>query len=806
MAWQSGYELNRIHRNPGFRAAFDRLYSLCLFWRECLVSDGYCPPCTVAEAVALTPYGQEWAARLAPELDGVKTGDLTGAMFLEFFHREPFVDVQATDAAAIARALDAGTAEGNVRYPWVYGRVLYDRFFELFPQQPSELSYEETRRLLDGTPPGVFQLADVIVGPFGLLISSSQRIAPPVRRLPLWHCSDPSCNAFHVVRLTSGTTAVGRAASQVRRRVEGVEGPPSGWSGLFYRSPSVRSSFYADIALPQLPLFLGSAFSERELRVLTQEVLTADASNVRPRLPGAGSAAQLFRGSADDIVGRLDHAQCLQVLLLSSDSAIVHALESLVDEGVIRIPPTETRTCMFGMRSRTTWFNLACECSRLGVRATVVGPDLALARLKRLIKGLYGSPAELKQLEWALRHVDGETIADRLDQYLHTEDPRRVLRDLVLSSPEHTRTACKSVRYGRLPEPSSQANEELLIDRLLWKLGFAVRSYPPHQGLFWDRLAKLEDAVKAHALFTEKDMEAVRSCAVNFFVSLEEILDYGLSFATWALLSDHYATTRFRCDLALARRFMARRLNEAQPESSQPSEYDPEGKNTLAPLVQGFALLADVCSRMAEHPADFARPADGFPHYHGQTDIEVFPFLHTAFILDARDSDRLRVIHSLREITARLTRANTCSVRNRIEHKRPDFPTAEEVQLACTVVADVVEDMELLGICPLIYLYAGSELDEFGRSRDHFRDYRGRDVVMLAPTQHRLCGLPDLNEAGILMPAVHVGDSLDIMRFEYEEASDYATMWSDYPRRRVRTGMSHEPQSAGENEEGAAGG
>ena len=119
---------------------------------------------------------------------------------------------------------------------------------------------------------------------------------------------------------------------------------------------------------------------------------------------------------------------------------------------------------------------------------------------------------------------------------------------------------------------------------------------------------------------------------------------------------------------------MATSLNGQRLGSNEPLVFDPNGKNTLYPLVQGFALLARVCSETIEDGSGtLKRPKNELPGYHNKTEIDLFPFLHKVLILDLTKSDRDRMIESLQEITATLEESQVCNLRNRLEHKRSLF-------------------------------------------------------------------------------------------------------------------------------------
>ncbi|GAJ10719.1 unnamed protein product, partial [marine sediment metagenome] len=255
----------------------------------------------------------------------------------------------------------------------------------------------------------------------------------------------------------------------------------------------------------------------------------------------------------------------------------------------------------------------------------------------------------------------------------HIEDPKNVINNLIFTSPDNIQLASKILRYGWFEFPSNPEEEKYIIDKILWKSGFDIGIFPPYQRLFWKRLEKFLNIVKTYTIHDERDKELIRSAGVNFFVSLEEILDYSLSFITWALLSDHYDITKFKCNLDDARRFLASHLNGRQLGSNKTLKLNGEGKNTLYPLIKGFTILAELCNEMAKGRRDrLKRPKNKLPGYHGKTEIEQFPFIHTSLILDLRKKDFDRIIGFLKEVTAILEKSQICNIRNRIEHKRPN--------------------------------------------------------------------------------------------------------------------------------------
>jgi hypothetical protein len=222
--------------------------------------------------------------------------------------------------------------------------------------------------------------------------------------------------------------------------------------------------------------------------------------------------------------------------------------------------------------------------------------------------------------------------------------------------------------------------------------------------------------------------------------------------------------------------------------SNDPLAFDPQGRNTLYPLIQGFSVLADLCADAEHDPSLLLRPVPALPGYHGKTTLDLFPFLHTMLLLDISPIERTKILGTLRDVTRLLETSQIHHVRNGIDHpRRPgEFPTGDRIAEAIRAVGDVVRQLEQTGICPLIYYFAGSKTDEFDRRLITLQDYARRDVAVHRPSPYTRCDLPPITGPLIVVPALHVGESTEVIRFAYEETSDYVAMWRGYPKRRLR--------------------
>lgn len=785
MTWMNHLQLEKKYKDSYFLKDFQEFFTLHLFFKNSLVSSEYKPPDLFNKAIKLTPEGKKLLSIIQKAIKDISLPEIKLAIFIVFSHQELFIDLNTSDKEIIHKLLNSEILGGNIKYPWVFERLLYDKFFDMFPALTKELSYEETIELLEKTPNGVFQVRNVVVGPFGVLNSAFHRMLVPNTTAPLWHCSDPSCETLHPVQLSPGKCRTLEAVDVAFNELSTKEGISSEWDHFYYQI--VRdTSWYDDMYLWRFPFLLANAFSEIEIRNILKRLLEKHSKELRDRFPESKRFKDILSGSADKISKALIKPECFQLILLMPNDIIVENIEFLIDEKVINIPSTEKRTEKVSY-GPSGWLRLGCECSRFGIRSVSMTSNIALARLKRLLQELYIERDRIKDLKWKLKYISGETIYEMLDKYLHTKDPKNIVTDLVLSGSDYLEQTIKTLCYGRFVSPSSQSEEERLVDKILWKLGFEVGLFPSYQRLFWERLENFLEVVCTNSYYTERVKESIRSVGANFFVSLEEVLDYSLSFITWTLLSDHYGVTKYKCNFDDARSFMVSKLNGRKLGSKEFLKLDAKGRNTLYPLIQGFSALAKLCGEIIKKSKNkLKRSKNDLPGYYNKTKLEYFPFIHTVLILDLGKNDHDKIITLLKEITAMLEKSQICDIRNRIEHKRKDFPNQEEIINACNMVKDTLSKIENEGICPSIYFLSKKTGDNYGRGTVEFKDYKGREIVIQTPSNCRGCRLPSILHPQIIVPCIHIGDSYEIMRFKFQESSDYVKMWEQYPKRKLR--------------------
>jgi len=785
MKWMDMNEIDGKYKDDNFRKPFVELYAMRRLFNRGLVAAEYKPNKEFKEIIHLTDEGKKLASIIEKEIPGIAIEETCLALFSKFYHLDVFVDVYRTVTEKVKEIISDEILNERIKYPFVYGRSLYDRFYEMFPEiRVDDLPSNDTMKLLENQPQGVLQMMAFITGPFGMLRADSNRYIDPPSEVPMWHCPDPSCSAIHVVRLNNGECRVLDAIRFLRRYCEKTYGPSSQWQQFFKDQALADSYYYGDTHLSDLMILLEEAFSVRELQNILQELLQQNPEEMRGMFPKKESFKELLSGSAEKISKSMDKSKCLQLILLGNDEKIARAIETMINRGIIVIPPTEVRRAIITQYAIDV-FDTRCEVSQFGIRSMAEEEGLGQKRLKRLIREVYEATNDIKQLKWSLRFTEGETTNQKLDKFIDSENPKEVIKKLILISEDKIQKAFEIITYGLFELQDSIEKEEYLIEKLLWKLGFDIKVFPAGQKVFWERLARLNEVVSISDEYGEYEKEQIRSVGVNFFVALEETLDVSLSFATWVLLSDHFGITDFKFNLDIARDFMLSALSGRKVGGNE-VVFQRGGENTLYPLIQGFKILADICKEIREKgEKEFKRNERELPGYFGKTQIQLFPFIHKKLLLDLNQNDYDGVVGILLEVQTILERAKICNIRNRIDHGGRAFPRRKEIETALNETKGIINKIEEVGIYPLVYIMKRLEIDQYKRGFAIFTNYKGVEIPIKIGSQFAACKLPSPEGYLVIVPAIHMDDTNEMLRFEIEEKSDFTEMWKDYPKRKM---------------------
>lgn len=773
---QKKEELKLKYTDKEFLENFKDLFSLRILFYHSIIKENYTVPSSIGEAIVLTEYGSKILNKLKEgEHKNKEEHLLKFSLLMEFYHEELIVDVLKTNLIAVEELLNRQIIDGSLMYPWIYGRLLYDKYFEEFEEQEEVLKHNDVIKLLENTPKGVFQVGNYIIGSLGLLKSSISRFIPPKRTIKLWHCSDPSCSAFHEVHLVSGESSIPKIIEAIDEilRLE----PSSDW-GRFYFDLIEKDDFYYDNnRLIETPYLLINALGNSEVKSLTKEIIDSDKS-IRERFPND----KRMQGSSEKIVNGIDKDVCFQIILLEKDEQNIKSLEKLIDEQKIFIPPTEIRRPI--TRVARGFYKVHHECNKLGIRSTSNESNLGLRQLNNLLNKIYSEPTLKQQLEWKLRHIEKESLKEKLEAFTLQEEPKKIIRETILSGPTQLSETFKYL-YGNFKMPTNIQEEEILVEKILWKLGFDINIYPNYLQKFWEQLRNFKDIVRSCGTVNDNDKEKIRSAAVNFWIALEEILEQTLSFITWTVLSDHFLQTHFKYNFEEARNFMCEKLQGYKIGSTDPLLFDKGGKNTLFPLTEGFTALLEICNNLIEEGAEkYKRKDEDMPSFWHKAELISFPFECTIFLFDIKPSNYKTLSNILSEIPKSFAKNNVLSVRNRTQHKRDDFPSQEEILNACNAVEDVVSKIEISGIYPNVYLFKSTAIDKFNRVRFEYEDYKGRNITLQPTFEFSGSKLPSSRSPQIIIPILNIGNSQELLRFKYEESSSYLKFWKNFPRKK----------------------
>ena len=766
---------------------------------DSIIAKDYAVPDDLNAAIVLTDYGKRVHQDLVTK-HKVPVKEARVICFLQLFHLDLLVDLKATRWSDLHAAIHRQILGGELRYPFVFGRELYDHAAELFDDERPQLSVDDTQRLLDGTPVGVFQLGTLLTGPFGLLTSPAERALGPVRNVPLYHCSDLSCNTVHRTRLSTDYEApINEHRLKANKVLEQDSRDPSAWGSYLSELLRDRDARYKDDHMGTLPALIGDALSATEKRLLLAWLLDNTAGRLRTAL-----AALALKGRADDIVNSLSQAQMLQLLLLCDDVELRDALDRLVLDGVIVVPRSEVRQPVLQAQFRSGAFGARAQLSYHGIRFQTPESKLAPLRLRRLIDKVYLEGRDDLELDWQLRGVDADTtsLPARLEEFLRTHSPEDALRRLVLSRRTNLISAAHALH---LDEDRRMADDDL-VATMLWKLGFSVGDDRDLHARFWQLHVRLEQMARAASVTALVDHETVRASASNFFFQLEAVLDDALAYTTWALTTDHVAQQEPFLYRPLHHRLEAFRLLDAaeSARASGPEELHYQDKNTLYALTRGFQALANHLETLSH--AEHMRGVEQLPAYVGHTDLYAFPFLHDQAFLDLLPASRERIVAALKEVSQTLVSAQVSDLRNEHLHYRRDnedevlggetdvrskqqiylrsAADLEKLAKGLTAIKAAVGLLEAEGFVRMPFRHLRDQADAWSRRTVFLADPRGTEVAFATPSRYAWVRLPHLGGRQYLMTSAVFAEPNELLRFRVAVDSEFARLWADFPRRR----------------------
>ncbi|MBX7551388.1 hypothetical protein ABZX95_28280 [Streptomyces sp. NPDC004232] len=785
-------ELLAAHSSDEERQKILRLVTLSDILGYCIIARDYKPPTFLNDQIKLTPYGMEKVTGFARKR--IPVPEARAICFLEFSWIDLLVDPMETNIKNVQGAISKLIKDRAIIYPFVYGRELYDKAYTEIDSDERTLDLADTLKFLDGTPQGVFQLHEYVTGPFGLLNSKQLRFCQPQREAYLMHCDDTNCHSIHKVYFSTATEApINKHRMEALRVLQRDSEIPSAWGSFIGEIfKGVVHQARDNVSETLIPL-LGDCLTDVEMKALTAWLLDNTQGSLREVCASLG-----IRGNASDIVTDMNRAQLMQLCLTMSDREIIQGIDTLVHEQAISVPPTEVRVPLINGNSNFGTFHMSAELGSRGVRIVSDNMNLAPLRLRDLIERMYRltDVADREELEWQLRSAPGDTLEGRLENYLREQQPSAVIESLVLARKSNAVAACELLA---LREGAVESDD--FISLVLWKLGFTSPSNGDPHVDFWrhhedmERMARLGPGGPM-----SPSVEEFRSTAVNYFVSLENVLDDAISFVIWSLTHDHVTDRRpFIFEPERQRAESYRWLQKSVIRKGD-TELDFGEKNTLYALCRGFQCIGSELQQIAAERESYQRASSDFPDWVNQQSLQRFPFSHIIPFLDLTDDSRESIIQNLQEISRMLVSQKVYDARNNWLHggrKDLDFGNVRSALLAVRGAVQLLEDC---GFVRITFANTGRQSDGLGRSVMVIKNPRGVSVEVHTPSPFAWLGLPSLYDEVHLMTAACFAAPNHFLRFRSESNSPYAEMWGDYPRRKPRS------QRARNALEGVAGG
>jgi hypothetical protein len=770
-------ELERQYAEPEVRMSIFRLLNIVILLSESIIEKGYRVPPALHDSLKLTETGQQVYELLRKR--HVPYPEARLLCFLEFNYGDILVDPVNTDQDAIITEVSKEIVDRSLLYPCNVGRLLYDKYFELYGEEGrSSLSVQETQRLLKDTPQGVYQVFDIITGPYGILRSQSFRSLLPDRDIPSRHCPDPSCSVVHSVHLSSDQEAEINRYHEARRKVrEAQSANERPWSEFISDITASLMPIYKDWALDPVILLINEALADDELQKLFGWLLDNSDGILREASQRAGFT--LTSGSPNSALAR---AQIMQLILVCNDKDIVKGLDALTRNGTIQVHAGEIRTPVIRRHTRFGRHRMYAELGSFGVRVRTSRENVAPLRARRLVESMYrmDDAGDRQELEWQLREETSDTVESKLENYLQTRPLRKSLGSLILARKSNVVVATEVLG---LDENGYDSDEDLL-SAALWKLGFTIDDRSEPHATFWQLHNRmLQQARRSISGASSTDRAEIRSLAGSYFVELEHILDDSLAYTTWALTNDHFMSPKpFVYRPALDRLRSMEILTQRKTDDKNLRLIYGD-KNNLFPLAHGYDRLRVRLEEYEDGSEQFERSKNDLPDWVSVQNLEKFPFMHTVPFLDLLLESSGGIKRILEGITSQLKGADISDTRAEWLHDRRSMASLDRLREALESIGGAVRTIEENGFARQLYVRTKDDLDGDGRRTVVLANATGREISFFRPSSFAWLRLPSLAVAQYVMNAARFADPSEALRFTAEVDSPYSKIWEDFPRR-----------------------
>lgn len=758
-----------------------RCYYIASFLDDCIVESKYKPPPALTSTLRLTPRGKQLANHVKG--DGIGLPEAQLAAFLTIWAgNDLLIDHNDLDLNRLRDHVSLEIRRRKIKYPWVYGRKLYDAVADSSFHGASSISHEETVELLDQLPQGVFQLGPYVTGPYGLIESRQWRIIGPRTIVPAYHCEQRDCDIVHTFYLRTGETSVSKAHTAAEKRTAKEHTTDTAYVEAIINLQARLIPEYKWVHAGTLPYFLFDSFALTDIRLLLSTLLDTDGGQLR----AACGDLDLAMRESSVFVESLDLGQLLQVLLLAYDRDIHVALNRLIASKKILVAEGELRRSKI-MKRGTGPLDITMQASRLGVRYKPPN-DLLQARLRRVIEAAF--PASDRdhdgRLQWLLRGHDGGTSAAKLTHALLNEEPTHLVRRLLASDRDAYTAAFKELCLP--PEDYVEQSDEDISRIVTWHIGFRSAERNAELASLRTRLSDLKTIVSGLPSQTleRSDVDRVRQVSGVLFPGLEEVLTNTLAYCTWCLLRDHLSDSYvLEYSRGRARIFLTEWLSTRQTNGTDMAVE----KMTLGDILSCYGSLSKELADLESRSNEFQRAQDDWPRrFHLQDNPFAFPFPHTRPFLDLDDGSRRNIRDLIAGLCSSFQNEGVLEVRNALTHHSHEIPRRERLSHALGVIEARIGEIVSNGMYPLVYSVNSSHSDGVGRRTVRLRSTDGPEVLLSRPSSLDLAGFPYINSSQTVMVGARIGTSDEPLRFAWRVDSSYTEMWKNFPRHAPKKG------------------
>jgi hypothetical protein len=797
MSWKSHSEIEALLDNFLCVERLELAYSLHRYAVHAIFPSGYSASPLWQQLVIPSKAGQAYLELLPKDRRNLSLGDLHMALFGQLYYHDLLIDLEESDLEGISELLNQELLQTKLRWPYRFGRLLYDKFNDMV-QNDRTIKYLEPEKvaiLLEKTPQGVYQVGKLLSGPLGLLTSREARYTPPLMTAPLWHCSDTGCTKVHPVAFKPPDIYVVNVFSDLHNEAIRRSGPASDWHEvlrtLHRRSQPSKATRYHDM----VPLIGDAIVGKERTTLLIAALESPNRKWLRDTLASSQHRKKDATGPAQQVVARLSEAEKLQMLLLLNNDELVALIDACVIDKCIQIPSNELRIPHVRNNKLNPWDSYG-ELSSFGLRADRRYP---LVVLMSAIWRMYESQNLLDELSWKLGKPEGILSRNILMDHIQEHGPAEVVKDLILPSKPVALSIANELDL--LIRPDEERDQ--LVNRFLWKFGFDPSRYGDEYLRLRSRMRQFKDVLlRIGSISTENDREEVRSHGVNLFVSVEDFLTELISYNVWLLASDHFIDTRnrFRYDARWALDTVGEHLSRQKEIDGTAFGWDTAGNNTLGSLLVYLTVAGKwMTSLMGKESADVQRSSEHFPAYVEDAEV-VFPFAHTELWADCDPNELANFVEGFEVIAKRLLKANLAEVRNGLDHKRNDssFPTTDNMLDCVNSLQDAFDYADINRYIPKAFWRVSGTTDRYGRRENVLCDYRGRDVLIKEPTTVYNRGSLSTKEPMLVAPGNLLGLPNAKLIFRILHTSEYAEYWKGYPRRRSVPSPDEELSTSGD--------